>query len=74
MRNGVALSGTAHWMFDRGLISIDDDYSILIAEDRLPDAAKRLIREERRLILPGREDLRPHNTYLKFHRDNVFKG
>lgn len=74
VRNGVALSGTAHWMFDRGLISIDDDYSILIAEDRLPDAAKRLIREERRLILPGREDLRPHNTYLKFHRDNVFKG
>ena len=26
VRNGVALSVTVHWMFDRGLISIGDDY------------------------------------------------
>src|SRR5437016_4011429 len=25
LRNGIALCGTMHWMFDRGLISIDDD-------------------------------------------------
>ena len=74
VRNGVALSGTVHRMFDRGLISIDDDYSILVAEQKLPDAAKRLIREERRLILPEREDIRPHRSYLKHHRENVFKG
>jgi putative restriction endonuclease len=24
-QNGIALSGTIHWMFDRGLISVDDD-------------------------------------------------
>jgi putative restriction endonuclease len=29
--NGVALSGTAHWMFDRGLISLSDDLEILIS-------------------------------------------
>jgi putative restriction endonuclease len=74
IRNGVALSGTVHWMFDRGLISIDDDYSVLVAEAKLPDAAKKMIREERKLILPERPDLRPHKSYLKFHRDNVFKG
>lgn len=28
--NGIALSGTAHWMFDRGLISVADDLQILI--------------------------------------------
>ncbi len=28
LQNGVALSSTFHWMFDRGLISIDDDYSL----------------------------------------------
>ena len=61
-------------MFDRGLISIDDDYSVLVAEAKLPDAAKKMIREERALILPERSDLRPHKSYLKFHRDNVFKG
>lgn len=29
--NGLALSGTAHWMFDRGLISLSDDLGILIS-------------------------------------------
>jgi len=35
VRNGIALSGTVHWMFDRGLLSIDDDYAMLVARDRL---------------------------------------
>lgn len=74
VRNGLALSGTAHWMFDRGLVSIDDDYTILIAKDRLPDAATRLIREEKRLLLPGTVSYRPHPAYLAHHRNNYFKG
>lgn len=74
LRNGVALSGTVHWMFDRGLVSIDDDYSILIAKDRLPDAAVRLLKQDHRLLLPTREDIRPHRHYLNFHRVNIFKG
>ncbi|MBU0729046.1 MAG: HNH endonuclease [Proteobacteria bacterium] len=74
IRNGMALSGTVHWMFDRGLLSIDDDFSILIAKDRLPDTALRLINENRRLILPQRTDMRPHKHYLNYHRENIFKG
>ncbi len=74
LRNGVALTGTVHWMFDRGLVSIEDDYSILIAKDRLPDAAIRLLNENHRLLVPSREDMRPHKHYLSFHRDHVFKG
>jgi putative restriction endonuclease len=74
LRNGVALSGTVHWMFDRGLISIDDDYTVLIADGKLPDAAMKLLQPHRKLMLPEREDLRPHRTYLKFHRERVFKG
>ncbi len=74
VRNGVALSGAAHWMFDRGLISIDDDYSILVADDLLPAAAKQLIGGDRKLILPDRQDVRPHSSYLAFHRQNVFNG
>jgi putative restriction endonuclease len=31
-RNGVALCGTVHWMFDRGLLSPNDDYNILLAK------------------------------------------
>ena len=32
VRNGIALSGTMHWMFDRGLVSIADDYKLLFAK------------------------------------------
>ena len=74
VRNGLALSGTAHWMFDRGLISVDDDFSILVAKNRLPDAATRLLNEDRRLILPRRADLQPHRHYLGYHREKIFKG
>jgi putative restriction endonuclease len=74
LRNGVALTGTVHWMFDRGLVSIDDDYTILIAKDRLPDTALRLLNENHQLLLPAREDLRPHKHFLSYHRDNIFKG
>ncbi len=73
IRNGVALSGTVHWMFDRGLVSIDDDYSILIAKNRLPDVAVRLLNKDHRLLLPARGDMRPHKHYLNFHRENIFK-
>jgi putative restriction endonuclease len=75
VRNGLALSGTIHWMFDRGLISIDDDHSILISSDKLPsDTLERLIVPDRRLILPLDKRDWPHKTYLDFHRREIFSG
>jgi putative restriction endonuclease len=74
VRNGLALSGTVHWMFDRGLVSVDDDFSILIATSRLPDTVTRLLREDRRLEVPERRELQPHRVHLRYHRENIFKG
>ena len=74
VRNGLALSGTVHWMFDRGLISVDEDYRLLVAEDRVPDTAKRLINPTGSLLLPSRQEQRPHRQFLAYHRDHVFKG
>jgi putative restriction endonuclease len=31
VQNGLALSGTVHWMFDRGLISLSDELDILVS-------------------------------------------
>ena len=42
VRNGIALSGTVHWMFDKGLISVDENFDILIAKDRVPTTIDRL--------------------------------
>lgn len=74
VRNGIALSGTIHWMFDRGLLAIDHDYRVLAAHDRVPDTVGRMLSPERLLVLPGREELRPHPYFLDYHRKHVFKG
>lgn len=75
VRNGLALSGTLHWMFDRGLISVadDQDHTILVSRNKVPrEVADRLIVPSGRLVLP--EDRRnwPHPANLRWHRENVF--
>lgn len=73
IRNGLALSGTVHWMFDRGLLSLDDDFTILIAKSRLPDTITRLVRQDGQLLRPKQESQRPHVQFLRYHRDHIFK-
>ena len=72
VRNGIALSGTLHWMFDRGLISIDDDFRILRAGG-VPDDVARLIRPEARLLVPADDALRPHPSFLRYHCQSARK-
>ena len=75
LRNGLALSGTMHWMFDRGLVSVDDDYSLLLVEKAIPDNVLRLFNNGRQLILQNvPERGRPHPQFLRYHREHVFKG
>ncbi|MNY40301.1 hypothetical protein D3C86_1750360 [compost metagenome] len=74
INNGVALSGTAHWMFDRGLITFSDDLDIVISRqvnDR--DGVESLINRTGRLIGPLIERNRPHPAFLAWHRENCFK-
>ena len=74
IRNGIALSGTLHWIFDRGLISVDNDYTLLLAKDRLPDTVERLLGGNSKLLVPERAELRPHQKFLDYHRREIFKG
>jgi putative restriction endonuclease len=74
VRSGLALCGTVHWMFDRGLFSIDDDFTILTAKDRVPDTILRMTNPDGKLHVPARPESRPHRQFLKFHRDWKFKG
>lgn len=72
--NGIALSGTAHWMFDRGLIGVADDLSIIVSRqvnDR--DGVDSLINRSGRLIGPLVARDRPHMAFLRWHRENCFK-
>lgn len=72
--NGMALSGTAHWMFDRGLVGLSDDLAILISRQANdPDAVKSMINNSGELLVPGRPSERPRVEFLTWHRENCFK-
>lgn len=73
VRNGLALSGTLHWMFDRGLLSVADDGSILVSRNKVPgEVVDRLIVPGGKLCLPGDKRDWPHPENLRWHRENVF--
>ena len=73
VRNGLALSGTLHWMFDRGLISVSDDYQVLISHNKVPpETVSRLIAPGQKLILPKLQNQYPHPEYLRYHREELF--
>ena len=74
IRNGMALSGTVHWMFDRGLISIDENYKILKAKNKFPEEMNRMLHPDGGLILPEDQGMFPHQKFLEYHREHIFKG
>jgi len=72
--NGIALSGTAHWMFDRGLISLADNLEILISrQTNDPESVRSIINKSGRALYPTRVSDRPHPHFLQWHRENCFK-
>ncbi|MGY8677953.1 HNH endonuclease [Bradyrhizobium sp. UFLA05-153] len=72
--NGIALSGTAHWMFDRGLISLADNLEILISRQTNDlDGVRSMINKTGRALEPKRPSDRPHPHFLKWHREHCFK-
>ncbi len=71
--NGLALSATLHWMFDRGLISVGAEHEILVSDNKVsPDVRNRLISPTGRLYLPKNTWDYPHPEYLRFHREHIF--
>ncbi|MCC5981873.1 MAG: HNH endonuclease [Oceanicaulis sp.] len=74
VRNGLALSRTVHWMFDRGLISVDDDFKLLTAKPLLPEGVDRLFDPSGHIFVPPEARSQPNPAFLRWHRENRFKG
>lgn len=74
VRNGLALSGTLHWMFDRGLISVAEDCeTILVSHNKVPgEVVQRLLAPGHKLCRPQDPRDLPHPVNLRWHRENVF--
>lgn len=73
-RNGIALSRTVHWMFDRGILSIADDGSILMAKRLVPDPVRRMLNPDGQILRPHDPAFAPHRVFLRYHREHRFKG
>ena len=72
--NGLALSGTAHWMFDRGMVGLSDDLTILVSRQSNDlNAVKGMINPSGRLLAPERLANRPRPEFVTWHRENCFK-
>lgn len=70
VQNGIALSGTIHWLFDRHLLSLTDDYQLLVAHNRVPSELRGLFeRQMDRIHLPHDQALWPHPNYIQRHRE-----
>jgi putative restriction endonuclease len=75
VQNGLALSGTVHWMFDRGLLTVADNAEILLS-NHIND-----VEGVRKILLPSGQARFPDNphdepdpAFLRWHRENCFKG
>lgn len=68
--NGIALSRDMHWAFDKGFISIDDNYKIMVHKDITSQLLKEL--EGQQISLPSEEFFKPNKEYLRYHREKVF--
>lgn len=74
--NGIALCPNMHRAFDRGLLSIDNNYSIIISSGIIEDeehiyGIKQL--KGSPVILPTNSQYYPDKENLIWHRENVFK-
>ncbi|WP_240504421.1 HNH endonuclease [Tsuneonella mangrovi] len=67
--NGIALSGTVHWMFDRGLVALSDEGEILLSR-KINDveSVTRLLHSDGRARFPAETNVRPDPRYLAWHR------
>lgn len=77
-QNGMALCKNAHWLFDNGLWSLDDDYRVLVAKHRFseeaPDQKSLSAYAGERIRLPASESHWPDRKYLAWHRKHAFQG
>jgi putative restriction endonuclease len=78
-RNGIALSKNAHWQFDRGLWSLDNNYRVILNKQKFIEEGvpgQRLVDfQGKRVFLPSDPKYWPEHGYITWHRrQHGFQG
>lgn len=74
--NGIPLCPNLHRAFDRGLISIDSDYKVIISKKFTEVESDYNISrfQNKKILLPKNNDYFPLRSNFKWHFENIFKG
>lgn len=75
--NGIALCPNMHRAFDRGLLSIDQNYRILVSDHLTEDknhAYALAPLKGKKIVLPKEKNHYPAQEALAWHREETFKG
>lgn len=75
INNGLSLCKNHHWAFDRFWFTLNDDFSIIVADTLREDSPHaRPIKDfhGNRIMLPVREEYRPRPDVLQWHRQSFF--
>lgn len=73
--NGIALCPNLHRAFDRGLISIDSDYKVIVSDQIVENKSHPYGLEKLKgtqILLPSEKHLWPDQSNLEWHRKNRF--
>lgn len=75
VRNGISMCKTHHWLFDRGILSFDDRYRVLVSKDVEEDTPLGVIKDHHKqeMLLPDEDINHPAVEALNWHRENVFR-
>ena len=72
VRNGIALSKTAHWLFDRGFWSLDDDFHVLVKKSSFHESGDMGLllkpKDGDQIQVPVIPASQPDPEYLAWHR------
>ena len=74
-RNGIALSRSTHWAFDRGIFRISDQYEVVV-NPKIADASTNkfpvIEMDRKKITLPKDQYYWPHPEALAWHREVIF--
>ena len=74
-RNGIALSKSAHWAFDRGVFTISDQYEVIVNPKISAASTARfpaIELDRQKILLPTDSCYWPHPDALAWHKQEIF--
>jgi putative restriction endonuclease len=77
-QNGLALCKNAHWLFDNGLWTLTDEFTVIVAANHFledsPNQTPLTAFQGKKISLPSDPTLWPSPVHLAWHRQHTFQG